>query len=311
LSIAGGGPPAAGGGAEQGGDLWEALKGTLPLLISRNGQFLLDTRLGVVTVRDSIGNLKNVERYIDQVNKLFLRQVNIQVEIIQVDLNTEAQSGIDWANLSRTLTNGAVLRSSGPGFNAGSTTSGSIGIFKGETQALFKSLEKYGRVSNMYSAVVNTVHRQPVPLTVSNSRTYLRSVTSGNISTNGAVTGPTLSVADLNTGFSLNLLPAILDSNRVLLESNITISSIRELAQFSTGAGFGETVLQQPNIDNFQNVQRVTMGLGETVVLLGYEYEEARNSVTDVVREKIPGSRLNVGAKKTVIILLTPSLSGS
>jgi len=311
LSIAGGGPPAPGGGVEQGGDLWEALRGTLPLLISSNGQFLLDTRLGVVTVRDAIGNLKNVERYVDQVNKLFLRQVNIQVEIIQVDLNTEAQSGIDWANLSRTLTNGAVLRSSGPGFNAGSTTSGSIGVFKGETQALFKSLEKYGRVSNMYSAVVNTMHRQPVPLTVSNSRTYLRSVTAGNIGTNGAVTGPTLSVADLNTGFSLNLLPAILDSNRVLLESNITISSIRELAQFAAGAGFGQTVLQQPNIDNFQNVQRVTMGLGETVVLLGYEFEEARNSVTDVVREKIPGSRLNVGAKKTVIILLTPSLSGS
>jgi type IVB pilus formation R64 PilN family outer membrane protein len=311
LSIAGGGPPVPGGGAEQGGDLWEALRGTLPLLISSNGQFLLDTRLGVVTVRDAIGNLKNVERYVDQVNKLFLRQVNIQVEIIQVDLNTEAQSGIDWASLSRTLTNGAVLRSSGPGFSAGSTTSGTIGIFKGESQALFKSLEKYGRVSNMYSAVVNTMHRQPVPLTVSNSRTYLRSVTAGNIGTNGAVTGPTLSVADLNTGFSLNLLPAILDSNRVLLESNITISSIRELVQFATGSGFGQTVLQQPNIDNFQNVQRVTMGLGETVVLLGYEFEEARNSVTDVVREKIPGSRLNVGAKKTVIILLTPSLSGS
>ncbi len=297
--------------SEFGGDLWEALKTTLPLLISSSGQFLLDTRLGVVTVRDTIANVKTVERYVEQVNQLFLRQVNIQVEIIQVDLNTEAQSGIDWNLISRTLANGAILRSSGPAFNAGSNTPGAVGIFKGESQILFKSLERYGRVSNMYSAVVNTMHRQPVPLSVTNTKTYLRSVTAGSIGTNGVVTGPTLSVADLTTGFSLNLMPAVLDSNLVLLESSINISSTRELVQFTTGSGFGQTVLQQPNVDNFQNVQRVTVGLGETVVLLGYEYEEARNTVTDVVREKLPTSRSNTSAKKTVIILLTPSLGGS
>ena len=298
--------------SELGGDLWEALRATLPLLISSSGQFLLDTRLGVVTVRDAIANVSNVERYIEQVNQLFLRQVNIQVEIIQVDMNTEAQSGIDWGNLSKSLLGGgSVLRSSGPAFNTGSTTAGTVGVFRGESQVLFKSLERYGRVSNMYSAVVNTMHRQPVPLSVTNTKTYLRSVTAGTIGTNGTVTGPTLSVADLVTGFTLSMMPAILDSNRVLLETSIGISSARELLQYSTGSGFGQTVLQQPNVDNFQNVQRVTMGLGETVVLLGYEYEDARNTVTDVVREKIPGSRLSVGNKKTVIILLTPSLSSS
>ena len=68
---------------------------------------------------------------------------------------------------------------------------------------------------------------------------------------------------------------------------------------------------QQPNVDSFQNIQRVSMALGETLVLLGYQYEEARTTVTDVVRDKIPASRLGVGNKKSVIILLTPSLSGS
>lgn len=298
--------------SELGGDLWAALQATLPLLISGSGQFYLDTRLGMITVRDAIANVKEVERYVEQINQLFLRQVNIQVEIIQVDMTTEAQSGIDWGEVSRTLSSGAVLRSSGPAFNAGSTTSGSIGLYRGEAQVLFKALERYGRVSNMYSAVLNTMHRQPVPLSVTNSKTYLRSISAGALTTAGAVSsGPTLSVADLNTGFTLSLVPAILDSNRVLLESSIGISSTRELQQYSTGTGFGQAVLQQPNVDNFQNVQRVSMSLGETLVLLGYQYEEARTSVTDVVRDKIPASRLGVGSKKSVIILLTPSLSGS
>lgn len=303
--------------SEIGGDLWEALKATLPLLMSPNGKFQLDTKLGMVTVRDSVRNVKEVARYVEQLNQLFMRQVNIQVEIVQVDMNNESQNGIDWENISRTLANSTTLRSSGPAFNAGSTTSGSIGLFRGDSQFLFKALERYGRVSNMYSAVVNTMHRQPVPLSVTNTKTYLRSITAGSsaAATSGtgstAVTGPTLSVADLITGFNFSFVPAILDSNRVLLESSISISAARELQQYSTGSGFGQTVIQQPNVDNFQNVQRVSMALGETLVLLGYEYEEARNTITDVVRDQLPGSRLSLRSKKSVIILLTPSLSGS
>jgi type IVB pilus formation R64 PilN family outer membrane protein len=303
--------------SEISGDLWEALKATLPLLMSPSGKFQLDTKLGMVTVRDSVRNVKEVARYVEQLNQLFMRQVNIQVEIVQVDMNNESQNGIDWGNISRSLANSATLRSSGPAFNAGSTTSGSIGLFRGDSEFLFKALERYGRVSNMYSAVVNTMHRQPVPLSVSNTRTYLRSITAGTTAaaTPGTVspvqTGPTLSVADLITGFNFSFVPAILDSNRVLLESAISISAARELQQYSTGSGFGQTVIQQPNVDNFQNVQRVSMALGETLVLLGYEYEEARNTVTDVVRNQLPGSRLSLRNKKTVIILLTPSLSGS
>ncbi len=105
-----------------------------------------------------------------------------------------------------------------------------------------------------------------IPLVRSATRTYLRSVTAGTTGTNGIVTGPSLAVADLISGFNLSMLPAILDSNRVLLETSVGISSLRELTQYSTGTGNGQTVLQQPNVDNFQNVQRVTMNLGETVV---------------------------------------------
>lgn len=297
---------------ELGGDLWQALQSTLPLLVSSSGQFQLDTRMGIVTVRDAIANVKEVERYVEQVNQLFMRQVNIQVEIVQVDMNTEAQNGIDWGNVARTLSSGAVLRSSGPGFSAGSTSPGSIGIFDGDSQILFKSLERYGRVSNMYSAMVSTMHRQPVPLSVTNTRTYLRSVTAAPASTAGTtISGPTLTVADLNTGFSINLVPAILDSNRVLLETSISISATRELLQYSTGTGAGQTTLQQPNVDNFQNVQRVSMDMGKTLILLGYEYEEARSTGTDVVRDKLPASRSTIGNKKSVLILLTPNLSSN
>lgn len=295
---------------ELGGELWEALGRTIPLMLSAAGQFQIDSKLGMVTVRDAIDNVQEVERYIKQINDLYMRQVVIQVEVILVDLSTESQSGIDWADVSYSLPNGSSLKSSGPAFVKGSSDPGSVGIYRGASQFLFKNLEKYGRVSTMYSTVVNTMHRQAVPLSVSNSRTYVRSITAGTV-TNGTVTGPTLTAADLITGFTINLMPVILDSNRVLLETSIGISAMRELVSYSLGSGFSQSSVQQPNVDSFLNVQRVGLGLGETLVLLGYEYEEARNNSVDVVRDKFPGSRMTQGGKKSVVILLTPLINES
>lgn len=302
--------------SETGGDFWEALQATLKLFVSKAGSYQLDTKLGMVTVRDNSRNVAEIGRYINQLNELFMRQVNIQVEIVQVDQNDESQLGIDWANIARTVSiNNRQFRleTGGPAFNAGSTTSGNIGLFRGEKQFLVRALERYGRVSNVYSAVVNTMHRQPVPLSVTNTRAYLRSVTAGSTTTTGTTgsttTPPTLSVDDLITGFNFSFLPAILDSNRVLLESSISISATRGLRQYSTGSGFGQTVIQQPDVDNFQNVQRVSMALGESLVLLGYEYEDASNVATDVIRNRLPGSKLSTRSKKSVIIMLTPSIS--
>lgn len=290
-------------------ELWEGLGKTIPLMLSTSGQVQLDPKLGIATVRDAIANVQEVERYIQQIHNQYMRQISIQVEVVQVDLSTEAQAGIDWANIS---SNNGRFQSSGPAFLRGTSEAGVVGIFRGSnSQFLLKSLERYGRVSTMYSTVVNTMHRQSVPLSVSNTRTYVRSITAGAITGTGTITGPSLTAADINTGFSLNLLPVILDSNRILLETAIGISSIRELASFSTGSGFGQATVQQPDVDSFMNVQRVGLAMGETLVLLGYEYEDTRNNAADVVGNKLPTSRLSRSNKKSVVILLTPTINES
>jgi hypothetical protein len=294
--------------SELGGELWESLGKTVPLMLSASGQFQIDSRLGMITVRDAVDNVQEVERYIKLINDLYLRQVSIHVEVLLVDLSTEAQSGIDWSNVVSSMSSGTSFQSSGPSFLKGSSDPASIGVYRGSSQLLFKNLERYGRVSTMYSTVVNTMHRQTVPLSVTNSKTYVRTITAGTV-TNGTVSGPAITAADLVTGFTINLMPVILDSNRVLLETAIGISSMRELAAYSMGSGFAQSSVQQPNVDSFLNVQRVSLGLGETLVLLGYEYEEARSNSTDVVMRRIPGSRLSQGNKKSVVILLTPLIN--
>jgi hypothetical protein len=54
----------------------------------------------------------------------------------------------------------------------------------------------------------------------------------------------------------------------------------------------------------------MTLNSGETMVIMGFERDEARTNQTDVVRNSVPGSRLITSSKKSTIILVTPRLLG-
>ena len=292
---------------------------TIPLLVSPQGQFIVDARVGLITVRDAIDNVQAIEKLVELQNALFLRQISMNVEVLQVDLSLEHQSGIDWNYISDTLakTNSVVSLTGAPVL-VGTSTPGAFGIKMnngGQTsQIMLKMLEKFGRVSTAYSSVLTTVNRQSVPVGVLNTLSYLKSITPAPISTmssGSALSGGVgLVPGEITTGFSLNLLPMVLDSNRVLLQCSISISSLRELAKFSTGSGDAIQSVQQPNIDTFASLQRMTLNSGETMVIMGFERDESRTSQTDVVRNSVPGSRLTSSNKKSTIILVTPRLLG-
>ena len=299
-------------------DFWSALEKTLPLLISSQGQFIVDARVGLITVRDAIDNVQAVEKLVELQNSLFLRQISMNVEVLQVDLSLEHQSGIDWNYVSETLAqSNAVVSTTGPSLISGTSTPAAFG-FKmangSSNQVMLKMLEKFGRVSTAYSSVLTTVNRQPVPVGVLNSLAYVKSITPAQVSSTTTVSslsgGVGLVPGEITTGFSLNLLPMVLDSNRVLLQCSISISSLRELTKFSTGTGDALQSVQQPNVDTFASLQRMTLNSGETMVIMGFERDESRTSQTDVLRNTIPGSRMVTSNKKSTIILVTPRLLG-
>ena len=293
----------------------------IPLLTSAQGQFVVDQRMGLVTVRDAIDNVQAIEKLIELQNSLFLRQISMNVEVLQVDLSLEHQSGIDWNYVSESLakSNGFISLTGAP-LLAGSSTPAAFGIksmgANGQAtgQVMFKMLEKFGRVSTAYSSVLTTVNRQAVPVGVLNTLSYLKAITPAQISsignTNGLTGGVGLVPGEITTGFTLNLLPMVLDSNRVLLQCSLSISSLRDLAKFSSGSGDSMQSVQQPNVDTFASLQRMTLNSGETMVIVGFEREESRSNQTDVARNSVPGSKLSNSTKKSTIILVTPRLLG-
>jgi hypothetical protein len=295
-------------------DVWPMLEATLKNLISARGRIQVDPKNGTVTVTDALQNVNAVAKFIDRQNDTILRQIVLDVEVLQVDLKQEHASGIDWSVVSRGLGGALSLNAPGSVGVFSGSTGGSVGAAisrndGGSVKALVNALEQYGRVTSTYSTVVATTNRQPVPLGVQSSESYLAQVTAGaNNAVTGIATGATLTPGTVSTGFSMVLMPVIMDSNRVLIESTLQVSALRELKDFSSGSGATLNRIQLPSVDSYSTMQRINVASGDTMVMSGFEREINLRDENDIVRGVVPGSRRGKTSKQSTVILITPRL---
>ena len=247
-------------------NIWTGIEKNLANMVSVSGKLVIDPNTGTVTVRDAFRNVEAVEQYLQSLNQNLMRQVAMTVEVLQVNLKNEFQSGIDWNYVSESMRLGR-LQLKAPTAVASAETATSIGLVLNNTagttnQLLFQALEKFGRVSSAYSTVVTTINRQPVPVGSQTTQSYLKSITPTVLTTVGSTAGtsygaPSLTPGEITTGFSLTLLPILLDSNHVLVECGLSLSTLKSLTSFNSGTGSDLQTIQQPSIGNFGVLQRL------------------------------------------------------
>ena len=90
------------------------------------------------------------------------------------------------------------------------------------------------------------------------------------------------------------------------MQSSLGLNSLRELKVFSVGTGVNQASVQQPNVDIVGSNQRTNLRSGETMILLGYNYEDARATNADIIKDIVPTSKVALSSKKSVLILITP-----
>ncbi|EEP8358668.1 hypothetical protein HCL89_003943 [Salmonella enterica subsp. enterica] len=311
----GGGSGGSGGGSGQQSlsismnmDFWSDLQKNLKIIIGSNGSFNTSTSTSSVTVKTTPSNMVQVENYITKVNNELARQVTINVAVYSVEVT-------DTSNLALSLS--GILKQGGRELGTLSSSVFAAGglptltaYFNGDgsdnNEALLSALDKAGKVSIVTSASVTTMSGQPTPLQVGGNRTYVSEIgtTMNNVSTQS-----TVSTSSISSGFSMNILPRVLDNGQVLLQYGINISSL-------VGAhnGFDEvtaagTTIQLPDVQQRSFVQSSLLQNGNTLVLAGYEQqrnETADSGVGDPNFKALGGSRAGSHEKTLVVICITP-----
>ena len=320
---------------------WDEVESTISSIVGKsdNANFTVSRSLGTITVTAPPSVLARVGDYIARQNKRLSQLVTIDVKVLQVSISNDSAFGLNLAAainsasglnivanpknnlgnpetssmniavLSNTVSalTGATHMENGSSV-AGAYTqdqinNGSLSAIAGST-ALIEALAKQGKVSLVTNVGVTTRNNRVAPVNNTKSTGYIKRFESRNFTT---VESSTVDQDNLETGFSMQLLPNILENGKILLLFRM---SVRELLKMSSQT-IGEVTLQLPEVEERSFMQEVIMESGQMLVVSGFEKQtnnDTRYGLGDPDFMLLSGSR-ETGAKRDVlVVILTPQV---
>lgn len=292
--------------------VWTNVNDTILSMLSSRGKAITSQSTGTITVTDRPEIIERVQRYVDNQNANLSKQVFVNVRVFSVDLNDSDNYSINWKAVFKNVSNqfGLSLVNNFPTASGATnltaqildTATGTAGQFIG-SDAVLSALSTEGKVSVITSATVTALNNQPTPLQVGKQISYLQSSNLTQTANVGATT--TLSPGVINTGFSMNVLPHILDGDRMLLQYAIDISSLTKLNVVTSN---GSTI-QTPEVDTRNFLSRIGIKSGQTLILSGFEQAADnldRSGLGNAKNTALGGSLAAKAGKTILVVVITP-----
>ena len=320
---------------------WDEVEQAISSIIGKsdNADFTVSRSLGTITVTASPSVLTRVGEYIERQNKRLSQLITIDVKVLQVTISNDSAFGLNLAaainstsglnivanpknNLASTeassmniaVLSNAVSALTGATHIDGNTTVGGAysqnDIMNGSlsgvagSNALIEALAKQGKVSLVTNVGVTTRSNRVAPVSNTRSTGYIKRFESRNFTT---VESSTVDQDDLETGFTMQLLPNVLENGKILLLFRM---SVRELLRMSTQT-IGEVTLQLPEVEERSFMQEVIMESGQMLVVSGFEKQtsqDTRYGLGDPDFMALSGSRETSATREVLVVILTPQV---
>ena len=323
-------------------DFWREVQLSLAALVGTVGgrSVVLNPAAGVVVVKATPAELRQVENYLKAVQISIERQVMLEAKIVEVSLSKDAQTGINWAGFGK-LGNGLLsIGSAAPGSTlaptgklssadgnalvpgaslaAGALGRGFYGLaFQAANfAALLNFLETQGDVQVLSSPRIATLNNQKAVLKVGSDELYVTGISSNTTSSgNSSVTTPTLTLQPFFSGISLDVTPQIDDAGNVMLHVHPTISTVTEKNKNIDLGSLGafRLPLAASNVNETDSIVRVRDG---QIVAIGglmrHEIRDERTGLPVLQDAPVVGGLFRqtgtIHSKRELVIMLKPTV---
>jgi MSHA biogenesis protein MshL len=233
-------------------DFWKEVTDSLTSLIGKeNGRSVtINPGAGVILVRATPAELRQVADYLRAVQVTIERQVMLEAKIVEVQLAKGSETGVNWGLFRSQGMNGGHLGAIGmvpgvsltgtslsnsnvtvtPGSGVSTTASGKgfygLALQTPNFSALLSFLETQGNVQVLSSPRIAALNNQKAVLKVGSDDTFVTSVTNNiTVINNTAVNSPTVATKTYFSGISLDVTPQIDDNGTVMLHVHPAIST--------------------------------------------------------------------------------------
>ena len=320
---------------------WDEVESTISSIIGRaeNANFTVSRSLGTITVTAPPSVLARVGDYIARQNKRLSQLVTIDVKVLQVSIANDSGFGLNLAAAINAASGLNIVANPKNNFSSPEASAINIAVLSNEissltgathlengatvpgaytndqinngslagiagSSALVQALAKQGKVSLVTNVGVTTRNNRVAPVNNTKSTGYIKRFESRNFTT---VESSTVDQDSLETGFSMQLLPNILENGKILLLFRM---SVRELLKMSSQT-IGEVTLQLPEVEERSFMQEVIMESGQMLVVSGFEKQannDTRYGLGDPDFMLLSGSRETTSTRDVLVVILTPQV---
>ena len=311
-------------------EMWNSIQSAIQTMVP-DAQITPDPSNGTMSVTATPTDIKKVAKFVNEQNARMSRQVAITVKVLQVTLTDSEAMGLNWSAVYNSVKKhiGDITLGSAPGgLGSADAVGGSLGIKllpdRWDVGTLIEAISKQGKTHLVTSGTVTTMNNKPAPIQVVEKQNYISEITkttSGDDSNDFSV-----DTDEVETGFTLNILPRILEHGRLLIMFNMTLSDLISLEKVYTsdsgssssggddeegksGSEGSGSYVQNPKVQSRGFSQEIAMKSGETLVLSGYERSEnnlSKSGVGSPDNLLLGGTREATQGRSMIIILLTP-----
>ena len=285
--------------------VWDEVSTTLENMKTSDGKVAMNPGSGTITLTDTPTVIKRVGQYINEMNKRMGKQIAISIKVLQVTVSNGDAFSVDLAATIKKFGKIKETRWLAPfsPTEGGSTLSSGFSVGKLDVDAVVQALSTEQNTHIVTSGTVTTMNNKAAPIQVTTKQSYIKDVsTSYNGDTSENNTSDT-ETDEFETGFTMSVLPRILDHGRLMMYFNMSLSTLLSLENL------GNTESQSPKIESRGFTQELAMKSGETLVLAGYERakDTTTKQGTGTPDNMLLGGLSEAGRERDIlVILLTP-----
>jgi len=312
--------------------LWDSIEKGLQQVVGKQGEISFSRVAGTVTVTASPYVVQKVASYVNNWNEKLSRQVAISIKVLQVQLSNEDNYGIDLNAVFKTKNIDTSFQSPYSLATAASSSSAggllSMTLLKPsskwkDSQALIEAFSTQGKTSLVTSSSVTTLNNKVAPVQITTSQNYVKEVSvTNNYSSSNTSSDVDLETDTLNYGFSMEILPRILDHGRLIVLFSMSLSDLIQMDTFSSDSLSDKddadnddegdaTTVQLPKMQIRGFMQEIAMKSGSTLVLTGFE-QTGNNEITSGIGQAkmnlLGGRAYDQHRRDVMVILMTPEV---
>jgi len=277
--------------------------------------YSINEEIGLIIVTAPRPLLEKVAVYIDNLKDELYRQISIEAKIVEVTLNNNSKSGIDWRDLFSNNTLGFNVEFGDPaGLGAGEifpngTFINRVTLGNKGFNLILDAIQNYGETRVLSNPKISVMNGQPAVIYVGDKVTYIdkveTTVEEGTVST-------AVNTTQASSGLRLEVFATIIDDDEIILSLIPMTSVLTQPIEYRT---FGTLEVGLPEIRERTMNSIVRVKNGEMLVVGGMI-----DSTNDKNENKVKGlgdlplinklfkSEADSLVRRELIILLRPQI---